>query len=216
MNNDNELKTTGGSITPVGIQSDDTSGDVFTSDTNTQLDTPTLTDTSDSQTAKDEIKFIDDEIYYSRNYVEKNIKTSALYHCRESITPVFSNALLLLDKAINEITEARESLKNDDLIGQDNAMLHLAKILAELFCCRSLGDGFGAVVGALFHALSNRDHGVLITETQVDQIASILKKIQEEPFIQFDESIDMIMILEDLGFNINPAHIDQMMAAIDE
>ena len=215
MNNDYNLKATGGSILPLEIQSDETSGGVSIDDTSIQLDTTPLTDSLDSQTAKDPIKLIDDEIYYSRRYVEK-IETRALYPCRESITPLFNKALLLLDKAIEEITEARESLKNEDLIGQDNAMLHLAKILAELFCCRSLGDGFGAVVSALFHALANRDHGALTTEAQINQIASILRKIQEEPFIQFEESIDMIMDLEDLEFNINPAHVDQMMAGFNE
>ncbi|WP_339135650.1 MAG: hypothetical protein WGN25_18515 [Candidatus Electrothrix sp. GW3-4] len=215
MNSDYNLKETGESIFPIEIQSDETSDCVSADDISIQLDTDPLTGTLNSKIAKDSIKIIDDEAYYSRDYVEK-IKTRALYPCQESITPLFNKALLLLDKAIEEITEARESLKNDDFIGQDNAMLHLAKILAELFCCRSLGDGFGAVVSALFHALANRDHGALTTETQINQIASILRKIQEEPFIQFEESIDMIMDLEDLEFNINPAHVDQMMAGFNE
>ena len=168
-------------------------------------------------TEKAEVIEHNDELYYSGEYVRKQKLLSAekLYPDRSSMSPELSTAFDLLKKAEENAVEAKKSLRNNDKVGSDNATIHLEYILAELFCCTKMHDGFRSVVNALYHSLQNRDQGALIPEKQITKIYKAIKKIHNEPFLSFSSGLSLIMELEDTGLNVDPEHMDHFMELVD-
>jgi len=79
-----------------------------------------------------------------------------LYPFQDQLSPQFATAITLLNTAENNAQEALESFRNGDIIGSDNAIMQLHALLPELFCCRDIGEGFGALINAIYYALANR------------------------------------------------------------
>lgn len=80
-------------------------------------------------------------------------------------------------------------------------------LLSELFCCRSIGDGFGHIVASVMHALQNTQ-GIPLAENQVIAINRVFFSLHQEPFINFERAIDITDILEDVDLNILPTGLD--------
>ena len=93
----------------------------------------------------------------------------------------------------------------DDLISSDDSIQRFQALLPELFCCRGLGDGFGAVINSIFHAIGNMDDTPM-NESQLRAILNILRRIYTEPFIEYDEAVEEIMHLETVGFEVSPPY----------
>lgn len=144
------------------------------------------------------------------------IRTESLYPAINETSPIVSRAFVLIGDAIDKLTEARESLKEGDIIGSDNAILHVTSILAELFCCRSIGDSFGAMINAIFHSLSNRDHGVLFTNDQISQLLHSLKLLNIEPYMDIMSIVDEIIDMENCGLNVDPEYLYSEINIINE
>ncbi len=144
------------------------------------------------------------------------IDTEKLYFASSETSPLLSNAFILLNSALAFVEDARTYLKESDIVGSDNAILHVTSVLEELFCCRSIGDNFGTIVSAIYHSFANRDQGELLSLLQLNKIHSTLRLLRSEPFLNTDHTIDAVMALEDEGFNVNPAYLEEMIGLINE
>lgn len=135
----------------------------------------------------------------------ESISTKDLYPLSDDLNPVLARALLLLDEGKQYINEAINKFAEVDLLSSDDALQKFQVLLPELFCCRVLGDGFGAIVNSVYHALRNLD-GVPLKPDQFQVILYIINRISTEPFIEFKEAVDEIMFLENVGLVVDPSH----------
>jgi len=138
-----------------------------------------------------------------------------LYPLNEYLSPLLSAAFKLIDEAVQLVTEAINYFKEENKIASDDAIQRVQALLPELFCCRALADGFGAIVSSIFQGLRNRE-GEPLNFHQLVTLKTVLKKIRSEPYIVFDEAVDQIMKLEDVGFTVEPAEFAQMAELLDE
>src|SRR5690349_17303707 len=87
---------------------------------------------------------------------DSDLPLEDIYTNPEAISLELRNAMSLTPQAVKLAVEANEDLESGDFIASDAAMMKLRLILPELFCCRRLGDGFGAVINALMSSFENR------------------------------------------------------------
>lgn len=133
------------------------------------------------------------------------VSTRDLYPLRAELNPQLSTALQLLDEGIEHLNSAVAMFAEDDVLSSDDALQRFQALLPELFCCRDLGDGFGAIVSAIYHVLKNLE-GNPLNPNQLQAIRNIVRRLSTEPFIGFDEATDEIMSLDDAGLRVEPSH----------
>lgn len=138
-----------------------------------------------------------------------------LYPSPNALSPDLANALRLLHASIARVNDAIEAEDAADVIGVANECMRLQVLLPELFCCRSLGDGFGAVVNSIFHALRNAA-GSPLNQVQLRALRRALEKLRAEPFMRFDTAVDVTMSLEDSGFTVEPEAFEYLADWLDE
>lgn len=109
------------------------------------------------------------------------------------------NAILTLRKALELILQALEALKDDRIIESDNCVMLFGGLLPELFCCRSIGDGYCSIVNAIIIAMENKK-GDFLGFDQLQELKKVTTRILNEPFMKFEESINLIDELEEVGF----------------
>lgn len=124
-------------------------------------------------------------------------------------------AMRLLPEAVELTDQAIEVLKNERPLESDNAMMHVRALLPELFCCRSLGDGFGAVVNALLSAFENQE-GLPLSHLQLEQVRRALLEIRENPWLAFGRALDLITGLEESGLRVDPPALDAIGELFDQ
>jgi len=145
----------------------------------------------------------------------EHIPIEDLYPLREEFNPALSSAIKLLAESLVYINEALEMLIQDDLISSDDATQRFQALLPELFCCRDIGDGFGSIINSIYHALKNMA-GNPLSENQLRAIMEIIKRISTEPFIEYGEAVEEIIMLETLGFDVDPPHLEPFSDLINE
>jgi hypothetical protein len=118
-----------------------------------------------------------------------------------------SSAIQLLEEGIKYLNESIKMLNKDDLLSSDDALQRFQALLPELFCCRNLGDGFGAVVNSIFHSLKNLD-GIPLNGKQLEAVLKTVRRIYTEPYIAFNEAVEEIMSLENTELEMEPPYIE--------
>ena len=88
-------------------------------------------------------------------------------------------------------------------------------LLPELFCCRSLGDGFGIVVNGLMCAFQNLA-GIPLRRDQAEKVRQTLIKLRSEPFLRADDAVQTIDVLEEVGLVLEPAEFNYLADILDE
>lgn len=121
-----------------------------------------------------------------------------------------SVALRLLDRGLECIQQAREDFRAEDFVAADLATMSLATALAELFCFRSLGEGFGNVIHSLIWALSSR-RGIPLEADQLDAVQACLAELRDAPFLSYDRSMDLVEGLEDAALAAESPHLDMLI-----
>jgi hypothetical protein len=132
---------------------------------------------------------------------------SELYPLTHELKPELGTALSLLEEGIKDIDVAINMIIENELISSDDAIQRFQALIPELFCCRNLGDGFGAIVSSIFNALRNLE-GIPANLEQLKVIKNITTRILTEPFIAFDEAVDEIMLFEAVGLISEPSHFE--------
>jgi hypothetical protein len=142
------------------------------------------------------------------NFITKpRIPLSELYPLTHELKPELGAAISLLEEGINHIDVAINMIIENDIISSDDAIQRFQALLPELFCCRNLGDGFGAIVTSIFNSLTNLE-GVPANLEQLEVIRKITARILTEPFIVFDEAVDEIMLFEKVGLISESSHFE--------
>lgn len=136
---------------------------------------------------------------------ERPIDIEDLYPSSPVLRPELVTAFRLLEEGLKQITHAVDAEKEGDRISSDDAIHRLQALLPELFCCRTIGDGFGAIINAVYHAIINMK-GTPLNARQLHFLNKVLRRISTEPFLQFNEAVDEIISLEEVGFEVEPSH----------
>jgi len=111
-------------------------------------------------------------------------------------------ALDLLGESIKLVESALAS-DGADPIACDDQMQLFYSLLPELFCCRSVGDGFGSIINAVQQAAANQ-LGVPMDRKQMESLLSVLRCLRYGPFIPHQDAVEMIIKLEDAGLMVDP------------
>jgi len=122
---------------------------------------------------------------------------------------VLRTAIALLGEAEQRADAAVAAIGDDDLVAADIELQHLQAVLPELFCCRSLGDGFGSIVNGIQIAFANQ-RGLLFNSEQVGAIARAVRRLQHEPFLSIDQAVDIVAALEDVDIIVEPPGLGEL------
>jgi len=145
----------------------------------------------------------------------REIDTKELYPLSHEFRPELATAFSLLTEGLTIINDAINAQKEDDLIYSDDSVHRLQALLPELFCCRSIGDGFGAIINAIYHSITNMN-GVALSLVQLESIRKAMRRISTEPFLEFNDALDEIIRLQDVGFELEPPYFKYVADLLDE
>jgi hypothetical protein len=159
---------------------------------NPDVYTAKITDAGDSLNSKD------------------RMDTSTLYGDVYNNISYIPRVLALLQEGRELLASSSNSLKSGDEVSSDNDIQHFLALLPELFCCRSIGDGFASIINSIYNAIVNQSEIGLLSESQISTILSLVKQLQLEPFLEFDEVIDLIFLLDAVGLDIEPKHLNKL------
>jgi hypothetical protein len=142
------------------------------------------------------------------------ISIDSLYPTQEGVSAELRTALRLLGLAGDRLDEALELSAAADSIGADDSVQRLAALLPELFCCRSLGDGFGGVINGIQCAWINQD-GSALTRQQLEKVRWVIRRLREEPFIAELKALELLQELERAGLNVEPPGMEVLTDWLD-
>ncbi len=125
------------------------------------------------------------------------------------LSPRLFSAIHLIDNAVKRIDDALSAFLSDDVVAADDETNHLHMLLNELFCCRDLGDGLGAIVNAMAIALESQA-GVPLDEIRIRAFRLALGRLRAEPYLDFDSALAVIDRLEAAGLRVEPASLDKV------
>jgi hypothetical protein len=168
-------------------------------------------DKTQTESAQTKPTLVESDELFKKTVTETNelemptetIDFNDLYPFQEFSTPELSTGLKLLAEAIREIDASIEHHNAGDEIGADDAIQRLQVLLPELFCCRSIGDGYAMVINAVQAALDH-SNGTPVTLPATIAVGQAFRVIRNEPFISSDAAVDLLMRLEDTGLSIEP------------
>lgn len=110
----------------------------------------------------------------------------------------------ILHDCDGRISAAIAAHGNGNLVEADLEASRAFAVWPELFLCRSISDGFGAVVLGIYYAYQNVAGDAFSLE-QLTRLASSIEFLREHPFLTFDAALGLLDELEDAGLEINPA-----------
>jgi hypothetical protein len=111
-------------------------------------------------------------------------------------------ALELLGESIT-LVESALALDVTEPVACDDQMQLFYALLPALFCCRSLGDGFGSIINGIQQAVANQK-GFPMDRKQMGVLRSVLRSIRQGPFISHRDAVEIVMSLEDTGLMVDP------------
>lgn len=117
-------------------------------------------------------------------------------------SPELQTAFRLLDECEELINDAIESLRHEDIISSDSSVMQIKLLLPELFCCRKIGESFGAIISSIANAFDNR-RGEPFEEHQLMAFRKLIIQLKARPEMNFNSAMDLIEEFEDTGFDIS-------------
>lgn len=138
-----------------------------------------------------------------------------IYRAPEAGSIELRSAMRLLPEAVSWAESAIEALDAGEPFQADDAMLHVHSLIPELFCCRGLGDGFGAVINAILSSFEKRQ-GLPMEIGHLEAIRRALSAIRSEPRMSFDRALDLISVMEEAGLSVDPAGADELAEWLSE
>ncbi len=150
----------------------------------------------------------------SLRFEAEPIRIDSLYPESSVVRPILRHALSGLAAAKEAAAESLEALKRGELISSDESMQRLQALLPELFYCRDLGDGFGAIVNALKFSFENA-HGTPFSEGQIRLIGQVFERLRQEPFLHFEQAAELVAKLEDAGLTVDPPGLAALGELLD-
>lgn len=151
----------------------------------------------------------------SREAEAGSISVDNLYLALEATGSELDVALRLLSRGLGYLGEASDALRAGDDITADNSVQQAQALLPELFNCRRLGDGYGAIINAAQNSLRNI-HGSPLNSDQISTLRQVLQSARSEPFIHFENALNVIEKLEQVGFVIEPSGFEYLADWLDD
>lgn len=137
------------------------------------------------------------------NSQERSLTFAELYPEVNATSPLLSKMHELVSEALAHAVGAHEAVTvRGDLLAADEELARIAAILPELFCLRSIGDGFGMVVSALHCSLVTPIESALTADSMTDKawvVRKTLETLSKQPFISVDQALDNIERMTDIG-----------------
>lgn len=137
-----------------------------------------------------------------------SISAVDLYIDAEVLSPTLVRGLGLLEEAAVLVGQSIQAVEGDPFLS-DMHTQKLRPILRRLFICRSIGDGFGAIVDALISGLDN-NRGLPLDRRRLSAILNALLTLQREPFLTFTSAIKVIEEIESVGFSTEPPGFEHL------
>jgi hypothetical protein len=137
------------------------------------------------------------------------IPIDILYPAVEANGAAVLRALPLLGDAIRHL-EAARAVFDQDPIEADMLVQQVQALLPKLFSCRAIGDGFGLVVNSVHFAFANQ-HGNQLAIAQINSVSRALKGLRVGPFLSFEQGLQSVADLEDVGLQVDPAPLADLL-----
>jgi hypothetical protein len=132
----------------------------------------------------------------------KTISIGVLYQAREAGSKNFNRALELLEEASEALSEAKVAVESKDLVARASEVMRFERLLAPLFECREIGEGFANVINAVHMSIANL-HGEPLDDDQIIALWRIVREVASAPFFGFQESLKFVRDLELVGLRSN-------------
>ena len=142
----------------------------------------------------------------SAEFTGRRLTHSDLYPIRQAFRPDHITALRLLSLGVGRCQRALESMATNDTLAADTEIQKIQVLLPELFCCRTLGDGFGTIINALISAFETLA-GETPNKKQIMMFGRVLRQLREKPFMSADEADEQLELLESVGLSVYPAEL---------
>jgi hypothetical protein len=136
------------------------------------------------------------------------ISWAELYPSEEVADPKVVAAQRLLTKVIKRFEDASQVV-DDDPVAADDYVQSTHPLLAELFCCRSIGDGFAAIVNGISISVLNQ-HGEALSKKQITLITRSLKELKSQLFLSFDSALRSLREFKKQGLKIYPEALQHL------
>jgi hypothetical protein len=138
------------------------------------------------------------------------IPIDVLYPPADSSRPALVKALRLLAESVATLEHARDALAANDHLQSDHDTQRVEALLPELFRCRTIGDGYAAIINALEIACINR-RGDPLTAKQIFTFLRVLKGLRSHPFVSFDLAQQSLQELEQAGLCVDPVTLGDLL-----
>jgi hypothetical protein len=137
---------------------------------------------------------------------------SELYPIRAAFSRNHITALRLLTLAIGRVKRGMDALSLNDIIAADIEIQKVQVLLPELFCCRTLGDGFGTIVNSIisaFEALAGETPSV----KQLRAMAQSFQMLKDKPFLSTEEADAQVEKMESVGLSAYPQELMEFLSS---
>lgn len=144
---------------------------------------------------------------------EEMMTTDELYSGEEGANRGVKKALPLLCEAIKHSEKAIDDFDSNQPVGANNEMEHLRPLVAELFECRSIGEGYAGVTNALLFGMRNMQTEPF-TKRHAQAARWALTELRDRPFMGYEEeALDLIIMLEEAGYTVESTGLGQHVEA---
>jgi hypothetical protein len=140
------------------------------------------------------------------------LSQSELYPVRHAFSPQHITALRLLALAAGRTQRALSAMNDGDEIAADSEVQKVQMLLPELFCCRTLGDGFGAVVSAVMSAFESLQ-GNPLNAAQLNTMNRVFSLLRNKPFLSADEADQQLEKLEAVHLSPYPTELVEFLSS---
>jgi len=143
------------------------------------------------------------------------IPTEDLYSNFENVSPELRTADRIISDCLGHIQRAIAADRDGEVIMADDAVQSVQGLIPELFCCRTLGEGFGIITNGLLCAFQNLA-GAPLRREQMDGMQRILQNLRAEPFVSSEIAVDKLGELERVGLKVEPPEFHILAELLDE
>ncbi|MGA7300659.1 MAG: hypothetical protein WBX10_10150, partial [Candidatus Sulfotelmatobacter sp.] len=140
------------------------------------------------------------------------LSQAELYPARHAFRREHITALRLLTIAIGRLKRALDSMAAGNVLDGDTEIQKVQVLLPELFCCRSLGDGFGTIINTIMSAFEGLG-GATPDIDQIKTMNKVLQVLKEKPFLSADEADEQVDALESVGLSPYPAELVEFLSS---
>ena len=159
------------------------------------------------------VRYVDSLASLAPTELAESVSASSYFPLPLELSRRVETALRLLGEAKISVQSAVSMDRASDYVGADDSIYSVKSILPELFLCRSIGDGFGSLVGALISAFENKG-GQRFTSYQMRAVADCIAGLDHEPFLGAEAADDLVQRLEDADLDPNPDGLRDLIRAM--